>query len=71
METLAAQPAAAVSTGESALPAGTGPGRAACAFSCSMTNRVGACTALMEGLGGPTPDQPLMAAANRRVSVFT
>jgi hypothetical protein len=39
-------------------------------FSCSMTNRVGACAALMEGLDGPTPDQPFMTPANRRFSVF-
>jgi hypothetical protein len=35
-----------------------------------MTNRVGACAALMEGLGGPTPDQPFMTPANRRVSAL-
>ena len=34
-------------------------------------NQVGARAALMEGICGPTPDQPFMTPANRRVSVFT
>ncbi len=34
------------------------------------SNRVGACASLMEGLVGPTPDQPFMTPAHHRGSAF-